>query len=111
MGKGVTKRILVIDNDPTSTRMVRLTLERHEGFQVCELNNPARAPTIAGMFKPHLVMTSLLSEGEAAGPRYSDGSRVLAKLVECVAGMLNTLCSPPAWDETLPGYFYGVKRT
>ena len=133
MSQGDTKRILVIDNDPSSTRMVRLTLERHEGFQVYELNDPARALTTAGIFGPHLIlldvqmpglnggdvarrlrtvpglkkvpvvfMTSLLTEGEAAEPLYSDGSRVLAKpvtmakLIECVAGMLNALCSPDA---------------
>ena len=133
MGEGATKRILVIDNDPSSTRMVRLTLERHEGFQVYELNDPTHALTTAGIFGPHLIlldvqmpglnggdvarrlrtvpglrkvpvvfMTSLLTEGEAAGPLYSDGSRVLAKpvtmakLIDCVAGMLTALCSPPA---------------
>lgn len=131
MHEGVTKRILVIDNDPFSTRMVRLTLERHPGFQVHELNDPAHALTTAGIFGPDLIlldvqmpglnggdvarrlrsvpglkkvpivfMTSLLTEDEAAGPLYSDGSRVLAKpvtmakLIECVAGMLSAMCSP-----------------
>ena len=131
MGKGVTKRILVIDNDPSSTRMVRLTLERHTGFQVYELNDPHLALTTAGIFGPDLIlldvqmpglnggdvarrlrtvpglrkvpvvfMTSLLTEDEAVPPLYSDGSRVLAKpvtmakLVECVAGLLRSLCSP-----------------
>ena len=133
MDHSAAKRILVIDNDPASTRMVRLTLERHTGFQVHELNDPARALTTAGVLGPDLIlldvqmpglnggdvarrlrtvpglrkipvvfMTSLLTEGEAAGPRYSDGSRVLAqpvtvaKLVDCVAGMLSVLCAPVA---------------
>ena len=127
MSKDVTKRILLIDNDPSSTRMVRLTLERNEGFQVHELNDPTRALSTAGVFGPDLIlldvgmpgltggdvarrlravpglktvpvvfMTSLLTEGEAAGPLYSGGSCVLAKPTECVAGMLNTLCAPPA---------------
>ncbi len=131
MTKPPAKRILVIDNDPASTRMVRLTLEKHESFEVRELNDPAQALTTAGLFRPDLIlldvempglnggdvarrlravpglkkvpvvfMTSLLTEGEAAGPMYSDGSRVLAKpvtiakLVQCVAGMLGALCSP-----------------
>ena len=133
MDDGAAKRILVIDNDPASTRMVRLTLERHTGFRVHELNDPGRALTAAGVFGPDLIlldvqmpglnggdvarrlrsvpglrkipvvfMTSLLTEGEAAGPLYSDGSRVLAKpvtmakLVECVAGMLSAMCASPA---------------
>ncbi len=125
------KRVLVIDNEPASTRMVRLTLERCEAFEVREVNDPAHALTAAGVFRPDLIlldvempglsggdvarrlravpglrkvpvvfMTSLLTEGEAAGPLYSEGSRVLAKpvtmakLVDCVAGMLGALCSP-----------------
>ena len=62
-----------------------------------------RLRTVPGLKKvPVVFMTSLLTEGEAAGPLYSDGSRVLAKpvtmakLVDCVAGMLSALCSPPA---------------
>ena len=125
------KRILVIDNDPASTRMVRLTLEKHDAFEVQELNDPAHALTAAGMFRPDLILldvempnlnggdvarrlravphlkkvpvvfvTSLLTEDEAAGPLYSDGARVLAKpvtmakLVDCVATMLGSLCTP-----------------
>ena len=124
------KRILVIDNEPSSTRMVRLTLEKCAGFEVREVNDPTQALTAAGMFRPDLIlcdvempglnggdvarrlrtvpglktvplvfMTSLLTEGEAAGPIYSEGARVLAKpvtmakLVECVARMLGLLCS------------------
>ena len=127
------KRILVIDNEPASTRMVRLTLERHDGFEVQELNDPTHALTAAGVFRPDLIlldvempalcggdvarrlrtvpglkkvpvvfMTSLLTEGEAVGPMFTGGSRVLAKpvtmakLVDCVASMLGTLCTLPA---------------
>ena len=36
------KRILVIDNDPASTRMVRLTLERQPTFEVRELRAGCR---------------------------------------------------------------------
>ena len=49
---------------------------------------------------PVVFVTSLLTEDEAAGPLYSDGARVLAKpvtmakLVDCVATMLGSLCTP-----------------
>ncbi len=133
MNTSAKKRILVIDNEPASTRMVRLIIERHDGFEVCELNDPTHALTTAGVFRPDLIlldvempalnggdvvrrlrsvpglkavpvvfMTGLVTETEAAGPMYSAGSRVLAKpvtmakLVDCVAGMLGFLCTRPA---------------
>ena len=132
MATAAKKRILVIDNEPASTRMVRLTLERHDGFEVCELNDPTHALTAAGVFRPDLIlldvempaldggdvarrlrtvpglrqvpvvfMTSLLTEGESVGPMYSGGSRVLAKpvtmakLIDCVSGLLGLLVARP----------------
>ena len=132
MTSAAKKRILIIDNEPASTRMVRLTLERHDGFEVRELNDPTHALTAAGVFRPDLIlldvempalnggdvarrlrtvpglkavpvvfMTSLVSEDEAARPMYSDGARVLAKpvtmakLIDCVAGLLGGLCARP----------------
>ncbi len=111
--------------------MVRLTLEKHEGFDVQELTDPTHVLTTAGLFRPDLIlldvemprlnggdvarrlqavpglkkvpivfMTSLLTEGETVEPLFSAGSRVLAKpvtmakLVNCVAGMLGALCTP-----------------
>ena len=137
MTTAAKKRILIIDNEPASTRMVRLTLERHEGFEVRELNDPTHALTTAGVFRPDLIlldvempalnggdvvrrlrtvpvlkkvpivfMTSLLTEGEAAGPVYTGGARVLAKpvtmakLIDCVAGLLGILCARPVVAST-----------
>ena len=56
MNAAVKKRILVIDNEPASTRMVRLTLEQHHGFEVHELNDPTHALTTAGVFRPDLIL-------------------------------------------------------
>ena len=126
-------RILVVDNEPASTRLVRLTLEKHGLFEVCEINDPQRAVTAAQRFQPGLIlldvempamdggevaralrdqqglgkvpivfMTSLISETEAAHNIFCNGSRVLAKpitaakLVRCVAELLNHLCGPDA---------------
>ena len=50
------KKILVIDNDPASTRMVRLTLERQPAFEVRELNDPTKAVRTAREFRPDLVL-------------------------------------------------------
>lgn len=49
-------RILVVDNEPASTRLVRLTLEKHSGFEVCEVNDPTRAVAAALRFQPGLVL-------------------------------------------------------
>ena len=64
------KRILVIDNEPASTRLVRLTLERYDGFEVRELNDPTHALTTAGTFRPDLILLDvempLLDGGDVA---------------------------------------------
>ena len=52
----LSKRILVVDNEPASTRLVRLTLERSGLFEVCEVNDPLAALATAHRFQPHLVL-------------------------------------------------------
>ena len=54
-----TKRILVVDNEPAATRMVRLALERYRVFEVCEVNDPRGALTAARLFKPDLVLLDI----------------------------------------------------
>ena len=61
------KKILVIDNDPASTRMVRLTLERQPAFEVCELNEPTRAVPTAREFRPDLVLLDVEMPGMDGG--------------------------------------------
>jgi len=50
------RRILVVDDDPTATRMARLTLERTGRYEVRELNDPGRAVDVVRQFGPHLVL-------------------------------------------------------
>jgi CheY-like chemotaxis protein len=49
-------RILVIDDNPTATRMTRLTIERTGSYEVRELNDPAQAINTAREFKPDLIL-------------------------------------------------------
>ena len=49
-------RILVVDNEPASTRLVRLTLEKHGLFEVCEINDSRRAVSAAQRFQPGLIL-------------------------------------------------------
>jgi DNA-binding response OmpR family regulator len=49
-------RILVIDDDATATRMVRMALERTGRFEVGELNDPSLAVNTARVFQPDLIL-------------------------------------------------------
>lgn len=75
------KRVLVVDNEPASTRLVRLTLERTGLFDICEVNDPLRAVETARRFLPHLI----LLDSELPG---LDGSGVAARL-RCVGPLRN----------------------
>ena len=57
------KRILVVDNEPAATRMVRLALERYSVFEVSEVNDPRGALTAARLFKPDLVLLDIEMPG------------------------------------------------
>ena len=63
-------RILVVDNEPASTRLVRLALEKHAGFEVCEVNDSRRAVAAAQRFQPGLILLDVemphLDGGEVA---------------------------------------------
>jgi DNA-binding response OmpR family regulator len=49
-------RILVIDDDTTATRMVRMALERTGRYEVGELNDPSQAISTARVFQPDLIL-------------------------------------------------------
>jgi CheY-like chemotaxis protein len=61
------KRVLVIDNEPASTRLVRLTLEKHAAFEVCEINDPTRAVASALEFEPDLILLDIEMPGMDGG--------------------------------------------
>ena len=68
-----TKRILVVDNEPAATRMVRMALERYSVFEVCEVNDSRGALTAARIFRPDLVLLDIEMPG-------LDGSEVARQL-------------------------------
>lgn len=67
------RRVLVVDNEPASTRMVRLTLERTGSFEVREVNDSTHALSAARTFQPHLVLLDIEMPG-------LDGSAVARQL-------------------------------
>ncbi len=57
------KRILVVDDRPSDTRLVRLYLERDDEYVVREVNDARAAITAAEEFEPHLVLLDLMMPG------------------------------------------------
>ena len=82
MNSAPTKRILVVDDEPAATRMVRFALERSGVFEGCEVNDPRRALTAARLFKPDLVLLDIEMPG-------MDGSDV-ARQLRAEEGTVNT---------------------
>jgi CheY-like chemotaxis protein len=54
------KRILVIDDEPSITRLLKLNLEQTDLYEVREENNSTRAVDAAREFKPDLVISDVM---------------------------------------------------
>ena len=61
------KRILIVDDEPSFTRMVKLNLEKTGQFEVREENRATAAVTTAREFKPHLVILDVIMPGLDGG--------------------------------------------
>lgn len=67
------KRILVIDDEPSITRSLKLNLEANGGCEVRTVNNPCHALEMARKFKPDLVLLDVMMPE-------MDGGEVAAQL-------------------------------
>src|ERR1035438_4062424 len=54
------KRILVVDDEPALTRMIKLTLEQTEQYEVRTENLGRKAIEAAREFKPELILLDVL---------------------------------------------------
>src|SRR5712664_1679587 len=54
------KRVLIIDDEPSFTRMVRLNLEKTGQFEVREENKATSALAAAREFKPDLILLDVI---------------------------------------------------
>ena len=54
------KRILVIDDEPSITRLLKLNLEQTELYEVREVNDSTQALESAREFKPDLVISDVM---------------------------------------------------
>lgn len=61
------KRILVIDDEPALTRMIRLNLEPTKRYVVREENRAPHAHTTAREFKPDLILLDVIMPGTDGG--------------------------------------------
>lgn len=55
-----TKRILVVDDEPSITRLLKLNLEQTGHYEVREVNSSPRALDAAREFKPDLVISDVM---------------------------------------------------
>src|SRR5260370_42627534 len=67
------QRILVVDDDPSVTRDLKLTLESDGCFEVLGENNPANALAAGSTFQPDLILLGVMMPN-------LDGSDVSARL-------------------------------
>jgi len=54
------RRILIIDNDRESTRLVKILLERAGGYLVLEENDATKAHQSARNFRPDLILLDIV---------------------------------------------------
>jgi CheY-like chemotaxis protein len=54
------KKILIIDDEPAFTNIVKLTLEGKENYEVCVENDPRQAIATARKFWPDLIILDVV---------------------------------------------------
>jgi CheY-like chemotaxis protein len=69
----ITKRILVVDDEPGVTRNLKLNLESSGGYDVFAENHAANALAAARIFRPDLILLDVMMPG-------MDGGDVAARL-------------------------------
>ena len=69
----ITKRILVVDDEPSVTRNMKLTLESGGGYEVLGENNATNTLSTARAFRPDLILLDVMMPG-------MDGGDVAARL-------------------------------
>jgi two-component system OmpR family response regulator len=61
------KRILVVDDEPSITRLLKLNLEQTGDYEVAEQNVSGAALVAAEQFRPHLVLLDVMMPGLDGG--------------------------------------------
>ena len=91
--KSQRPRILVIDDEPGLTRMLRLNLESSGLYLVQEENCGAQAPAVARHFKPDLILLDVImpdiSGGEVAAQLKADPALARTPII-FLTGIIST---------------------
>ena len=61
------KNILVVDDQPHNTRLLKLYLEQTNAYVVMEENDPKAALAAAEKFQPHLILLDVMMPGMDGG--------------------------------------------
>ena len=61
------KNILVVDDEPRNTRLLKLYLEQTNAYVVMEENDPKAALAAAEKFQPHLILLDVMMPGMDGG--------------------------------------------
>ena len=61
------KRILVVDDEPSITRLLKLNLEQTNDYEVRAENDAEAAMAAAEEFKPHLILLDVMMPGLDGG--------------------------------------------
>ena len=61
------KRILVVDDQPMNTELIKILLERTDEYLVREENDPKAALNAAVEFEPHLILLDVIMPGMDGG--------------------------------------------
>ena len=63
----IRRRILVVDDEPSVTRNLKLTLESGGGYEVLGENQPANTLSTARAFRPDLILLDVIMPGMDGG--------------------------------------------
>jgi CheY-like chemotaxis protein len=61
------KRVLVIDDEPSFTRMIKLNLEGTGGYRVETLNDSCKAYEVTREFAPHIILLDVVMPEQDGG--------------------------------------------
>jgi CheY-like chemotaxis protein len=61
------KRILIVDDEPSVTRLLKLNLEQAGGYEVATENVAKEALGVAERFRPHLILLDVMMPGLDGG--------------------------------------------
>jgi CheY-like chemotaxis protein len=65
--KADKRRVLVVDDEVSITRLLKLNLEKTGRYQVCEVNSSGLALKIALEFQPDLILLDVIMPGMDGG--------------------------------------------